>query len=150
MRVVSQVKVHVPRHLICSIKSPNQVVKWLKAFWNPSTYDGIRASQSRDTCFGSPCRLSSEKHDAPACIWEDCPHILSGALQIRWKEGLVRAKWVIISDGRGELHPAYDGGGPRLGFHSAPVILLLGRHGVQHVQSGGELAQVLSASSGQR
>ena len=55
MRVVSQVKVHVPRHLICSIKSPNQVVKWLKAFWNPSTYDGIRASQSRDTCFGSPC-----------------------------------------------------------------------------------------------
>ena len=58
MWVASQVKVHVPRHLICSIKSPNQVVKLLNAFWNLSTYDGIRASQSRDTCFGSPCRLT--------------------------------------------------------------------------------------------
>ena len=55
MRLVSQVIVQVPRCFICSIKSPNVVVKWLKGFWNWSTYDWARASGSPVTCFGSPC-----------------------------------------------------------------------------------------------
>ena len=64
MRLVSQVIVQVPRCFICSIKSPNVVVKWLKGFWNWSTYDRTRGRGSPVTWVGSPCRFGIFHHPA--------------------------------------------------------------------------------------
>ena len=37
---------HVPVHMICQSKSPLLTDKWLKGFWNPSTYDRDIGNQS--------------------------------------------------------------------------------------------------------
>ena len=47
---------HVPMHLMCQSKSPILTDKWLKGFWNPSTYEKDTGCQSPHTNYESPCR----------------------------------------------------------------------------------------------
>ena len=45
----------VPMLLICESKSPILTDKWLKGFWNPSTYEKDTGCQSPHTNYESPC-----------------------------------------------------------------------------------------------
>ena len=53
---VSIVKVNVSRRLICQSKSPIWTDKWLKGFWNRSSYARDIGCQSSNTNPDSPCR----------------------------------------------------------------------------------------------
>ena len=45
---------HVPMHLICQSKSPILTDKWLKGFWNPSTYEKIQAGKVHTLTMNHP------------------------------------------------------------------------------------------------
>ena len=49
---------YVPMHMICLSKSPLLTDKWLKGFWNPSTYDRDIGNQSWHTNRGTPCSIT--------------------------------------------------------------------------------------------
>ena len=52
----SKLKNHVSQQLLSQTKSPIYVIKWLKDFWNPTTWAIIIGYQSSHTRFETPCR----------------------------------------------------------------------------------------------